>query len=60
MKNGKGIIKEYFSDGALKFEGEYFNGKGKSYNSFGNLIYEGENLNEEKHAKGNNLIKMVS
>ena len=36
IKNGSGYIKEYDSEGVLKFEGEYLNGerngKGKEYN----------------------------
>ena len=45
--NGNGKVKEYYSGGYLKFEGEYLNGKrngkGKEYNLFtGELEYEGE------------------
>ena len=27
LKNGEGIVKEYYDNGNLKFEGEYKNGK---------------------------------
>ena len=27
FRNGNGILKEYYRDGKLKFEGEYLNGK---------------------------------
>ena len=46
MKNGKG--KEYYDDGKLKFEGEYFNGKkwnGKEYNKDGKIEFEIKNGN---------------
>ena len=44
-KNGKGI--EYYFDGSIEFEGEYLNGqrrKGKEFNYFYRLVYEGEYL----------------
>ena len=45
IKNGKGKIKEYYN-GYLMFEGEYLNGtrngKGKEFNSDGELEFEGE------------------
>ena len=41
--------KEYYSNGQLKFKGEYLNGKrngkGKEYNSANKIIFEGEYLN---------------
>ena len=43
-RNGKG--KEYYSNGKLKFEAEYLNGKrwnGKGYNNEGHLEYELKN-----------------
>ena len=47
-RNGEG--KEYFR-GRVMFEGEYKNGlrngKGKEYNLSGNMIFEGEYLNEK-------------
>ena len=56
LVKGKGLIKEYHSNGRLKFEGEYLNGlrngKGKEYDSYGYLIYEGEYLNDKKNGKG--------
>ena len=49
LKDGKGLIKEYYYDGSLKFEGEFLNGKrngkGKEYYRNGKLIHEGEYLN---------------
>ena len=53
--NGK--IKEYDSyDYELLFEGEYLNkkrnGKGKEYNSYGDLEFEGEYLNGKRNGKG--------
>ena len=39
LKNGKGMIKEYFENGMVQYEGEYLNGKrhgkGKIYNNKG-------------------------
>ena len=41
MKNGKGIIKEYYPNNILKFKGEYLNGErngiGKEYYLKGNI-----------------------
>jgi len=55
LKGGKGIIKEYYDNGKLIFEGEYINGqrngKGKKCNN-DKLIYEGEYLNGKRHGKG--------
>ena len=50
-KNGKG--KEYNCfNGSLKFEGQYLygkrNGKGKEFDEYGNLIFEGDYLNDKK------------
>ena len=50
---GKGFVKEFFDDGVLKFEGEYFNGerngKGKRYDYENKeVLFEGEYLNGEK------------
>ena len=65
LKNGEGIIKDYFTNGKIFFEGKYFNGKwngkGKQYDSNGNLIFEGEYKNDKKwNGKGyddsNNVI----
>lgn len=51
---GKG--KEFYDNGNLKYDGEYFqgekNGIGKEYNEEGQLIYEGGFQNGEKHGKG--------
>ena len=49
-RNGKG--KEYYSNGKLKFEGEYLNGKVKEYYYNGKLEFEGEYLNGERNGKG--------
>ena len=42
---------EYNNDNFL-FLGEYLNGKGKEYNKYGFLEFEGEYLNGKKHGKG--------
>ena len=56
IKDGKGLIKEYYGDDDLKFEGSLLNGerngKGKEYNYNGKLIYEGEYLNGKRNGKG--------
>ena len=48
--------KEFYDNGNLKYDGEYFqgekNGIGKEYNEEGRLIYEGGFQNGEKHGKG--------
>ena len=40
------MVKEYYENGNLKFEGEYLyglkTGKGKEYNEIGELTYEGK------------------
>ena len=49
LKDGKGYIKEYDCFGILEYEGEYLNGmrngKGKIYNQYKEVIFEGEFLN---------------
>ena len=60
LEKMNGLFQEYYSDGELKFEGEYLNGKrngkGKEYYSkkyFNNdLEFEGEYLNGERNGKG--------
>ena len=46
IKEGEGIIKEYYENGKLNFEGEYLNGKkngkAKIYFDNGKLRFEGE------------------
>ena len=46
LKNGKGYVKYYLWNGKLFYECEYINGlrngKGKEYNYFGNLTFDGE------------------
>ena len=48
LKNGKGKVKEY-SNNKLEFDGEYLNGKrngkGKEYDDWGEIIFEGQFLN---------------
>ena len=56
LKDGKGLIKEYFLYGQLVFEGQYLNGKrngkGKEYNYNYEVIFEGEYLNGKRNRKG--------
>ena len=64
-RNGKG--KEYYSDGELKYEGGYLNGKrngkgkGIEYNNNVILEFDGEYLNN-KIWNGNvkNIIKLIN
>ena len=65
IKEGKGYVKEFYSDGSLLFEGEYLNGektgKGIEY-LHGKLFFKGEYLNWKRSGKGkeyfdNGLIK---
>ena len=55
IKNGKGYIREYNSDGTLLFKGNYFNGErngeGKEY-SHGKLLFEGNYLNGLRNGEG--------
>ena len=60
-KNGKG--KEYYTDGKLKFDGEYlngiYNGQVKEYYQDGTLCFEGEYLNGKKwNGKYNEYIRV--
>ena len=52
IKCGRGFVKEYYDDGVLKFEGEYFNGerngKGKKYDYEQEIKFEGIYKNGEK------------
>jgi len=52
IKLGRGKVKEFFDDGVLKFEGEYYNGErngqGKRYDYEGEILFEGIYLNGEK------------
>ena len=52
LKDGKGIIREYFDNGLLLYEGEYSNGErngiGKEYNSREKLVFEGQYLNGKR------------
>ena len=56
IKLKKEYIKEKIDNNILTFEGEYLkgkrNGKGKEFDSEGNLVFEGEYLNGEKNGKG--------
>ena len=60
LRYGTGYIKEYYENGKLKFEGEYLNGekkgKGKEYNIFNELIFEGEFLYNYR-IKGKQYVK---
>ena len=61
IKNGNGNIKEYHYDsGIIKFEGEYINGerngKGKEFDEFGYLIFEGE-FSRGKRYKGKEYFR---
>ena len=51
LKNGKGIIREYY-DNELVFKGEYLNeernGKGNEYDKGEALIFDGEYFNGKK------------
>ncbi len=47
-KEGKVKIYDCYNDNTLLYEGEYPNGKGKEYNYYGELIFEGEYLNRKK------------
>ena len=50
-KNGK--RKEYdISTNKMVFEGKYLNGKGKEYDYYGDVIFEGEYLNWKRNGKG--------
>ena len=54
MKNGKGIVKDYYNERkrTIKFEKEFLNGeangKGKEYEENGNLKFEGEYFDNHK------------
>ena len=56
LKNGKGIIKQFYNNGNLFRESEYLfglmNGKGKEYYENGKVFFEGEYLNGLKNGKG--------
>ena len=55
IKNGKGYIREYNSDGTLLFKGNYLNGErngeGKEY-SQGKLLFEGNYINGIRNGEG--------
>ena len=56
LENLNGLIKEYYYNGKIKFEGEYLNGKKngkvKEYDDYGQLIFEGEYLDGKRNGKG--------
>ena len=56
IKNGKGVIIDYYKNGELKYEIDYLNGeksgKGTEYYYNGELRYEGQYFNGEKNGKG--------
>ena len=65
--NGKGIEFSQIDDRRLELEVEYLNGfriikKGKEYNIYSQLIYEGEYFNGKRNGKGkeyNNKRKLI-
>ena len=64
LNDGKGNIREYYKlNGNIKYEGVTLNGKrngkGKEYNKFGRLIFEGEYLNEKEMEKEKNIMIMA-
>jgi len=56
LKEGKGFLKEYYSDGTIKFEGYYLNGerngKGKEYHKNGKIKYDGEFIDGKRNGYG--------
>ena len=52
VKNGNGIVKEYFPNRSLMYEGEYKKckkeGKGTEYHSNGSILFHGEYKNDKK------------
>ena len=52
--NGTGSIKDYYSDGELKYQGIFSNEQGNiiKYGSYGQIIYEGRFKNGEKNGEG--------
>ena len=56
IKSGNGIIKEFYENGCLYYEGELKSGKkegkGKIYDIDGSLIYDGKLINGIKNGKG--------
>ena len=59
--DGKGYVKNLFSNGKIEFEGEYINGekngKGKEYNYKGELKFEGEYYKGKKWTGNGYYIK---
>ena len=70
IKDGKGKVYEYNSDGILQFEGEYINGlrngKGKEYYDNGSIQFEGEYLHDKRwnaigyDYKGNQVLLLIN
>ena len=56
LKEGKGYFHEYYSNGNLKFEGNYLNGqrngKGKEYYKNGRVKFYGEYIDGRRHGSG--------
>ena len=56
LKNGQGIVKEYYFNNKIKYECEFIdgekNGKGKEYYINDKLEYIGEYKNDKRHGKG--------
>ena len=63
LKKGNGLMKEYFANSKLSFEGEYLDGKrygyGKSYDLDGRLFFEGEFLNNKRHGYGKQYFDSI-
>ena len=61
--NGCGLVKEYYDNGKLKYEGEYLNreknGKGKEYHENGRLKFEREYINGEKKDIVNIIMRII-
>ena len=61
IKQGNGLIKEFYENGYLCYEGEIKNGikdgKGKIYDQTGNLIFEGNFINGIKNGDGKEYNK---
>ena len=61
IKQGKGLIKEFYENGYLSYEGEINNGikngKGKIFDETGNLIFEGNFINGIKNGDGKEYNK---
>ena len=61
--NGCGLVKEYYGNGKLKFEGKYINGekngKGKEYHENRRLKFEGEYINGKKKDIAHIIMRII-